>query len=118
MVRYALPIAASCALAYGLRFGVVEPEALAHACGAPAAPWWCALRAAVIAAFASGALALACVVVAVAATLMRSRRVALAAACLGVAGLVLFSYESGAVALLAGLLVLARDEHARREQAG
>jgi hypothetical protein len=118
MVRYALPIAASFALAYGLRFGIVEPETLAHACGAPAAPWWCALRAAVIAAFASGALALGCVVAAVAATYARSRRWALAAACLGIAGLVLFSHESGVVALLAGVLVLARHEHTRRQQAG
>lgn len=118
MVGYAFPIAASFALACALRFGVVEPEALAHVCGAPGAPWWCALRAGVIAAFASGALALACGVAAVAATLVRSRRWALAAACLGVAGLILFSYESGALGLLAGLLVLARDEHAPREQAG
>jgi hypothetical protein len=118
MLRWAVPIGTSFGLAYALRFGLIEPAALAHVCGAAAAPWWCGLRGAVIVAFASGGLALAALASAGAATLLRARGWALAAVCLGVAGLVLFSYEAGAVALLAGLLVLARDEHARRQQTG
>ncbi len=118
MLRWVVPIAISFALAYALRFGLIEPAAIAHVCGAAPAPWWCSLRGAVIAAFASGGLALAALASAGLATLLRARAWAFAAVCLGVAGLVLFSSEAGAVALLAGLLVLARDEHARRQQAG
>lgn len=91
-----------------LRFQVVEPEALAHLCGAGAAPWWCALRSALIAAFATHALGVAAVAAGGIAVATRRSGAALAAACLGVAGLVLYSVEAGAIALLLGLLALAR----------
>jgi hypothetical protein len=117
ILRRGIPIVASFAAAFLVRFELVEPATLAHLCESAAAPWWCAPRAAVIAAFASGALAAVSVGAGVAATVTRSARWALGAACLGAAGLVLFSYQAGAVALLLGLLVLARRQGTRRQHA-
>jgi hypothetical protein len=103
-----------------LRFRLVEPEYLAHLCGAPAAPWWCTLREAVIAAFASHALEVAAVAAGGVAVVTRRSGAALAAACLGAAGLVLYAVEAGAIALLLGLIALARprqrQSRARGEQ--
>lgn len=96
---------------------MVEPEPIVHLCGSAAAPWWCGARALVVAAFATNALAVASVAAGVGATLTRSSGLALAAACLGLAGLVLYSVEPGATAFLLGLLVLARRDHARRKRA-
>ena len=115
-----LSIAITLAVAAFLRFQIVEPEQVAHLCGAGAAPWWCTLRAAVIGAFASHALAVLAVGAGAVAVLTRRSGVAVAAACLGSAGLVLYSVEPGAVGLLLGLLALARPRHrepsARRER--
>lgn len=105
----AIWIAFAAAAAAVLRFEVVEPEGIAHLCGAAAAPWWCTLRAAVIATFAWNALAVAAIAAGVIATATGRSGAALAAACLGIAGLLLYSVEAGAVALLLGLLALARD---------
>jgi hypothetical protein len=91
-----------------LRVYVVDPEAIAHLCGAPGAPWWCVLRAAVVAAFGTSALAIAALVVAGIAIVIRRSGAAIAAACLGVAGLMLYSVEAGAIAFLLGLIALAR----------
>ncbi len=111
MKPFVLPtaaITATAVLAALLRFLLVEPEAVAHLCGATAAPWWCTLRAAAIAAFASGALAVAAVGAGAAAIVTLRAGAGLAAACLGIAGLVLYSVEAGAVAFLLGLLALGR----------
>jgi hypothetical protein len=108
-------VAAAAALAAVLRYLVIEPEDFAHLCSAAAAPWWCAPRAAAITAFSSGALAVAAVGAGVIAIVTRRRGAGGTAACLGVAGLVLYAVEAGAVAFLLGLLALARP---RERQAG
>ena len=104
----AVLVAIAAAVAAVLRFQVVEPEALAHLCGAAAAPWWCTLRAAVVAAFASHALAIGSVAAGVLAIVTRRAGAAIAAACLGAAGLVLYAVEAGAIGFLLGALALAR----------
>ncbi len=117
MKSLALPtllVTAAAALAALLRYLVIEPEGLAHLCSAAAAPWWCAPRAAAITAFSSGALAIAAVGAGVLAIVTRRRGAGWAAAGLGAAGLVLYAVEAGAVALLLGLLALARP---RKRQA-
>lgn len=116
-VWHTIPIAITLAAAMALRHGLIEPETIAHSCGSPGAPLWCAPRAVVIAAFATNGIAIGSVVAGVLAIVTRRSSLAVLAACLGVAGLVLYSYEAGAVALLAGLLVLAREHHARRQRA-
>lgn len=122
-----LPAAAvvlSLAAAAALRYAALEPAGLAHLCGAPGAPWWCAPRALVAAALDAGALGFAAIAAGVLAILTRSSAWALAAACLGAAGLVLYAAATGATGFLLGLLVLARaiaadrrpsDAHRERE---
>jgi hypothetical protein len=103
-----------------LRFQLVEPEVLAHLCGAAAAPRWCVARALVIGAFATNGLAIAAVAAGGIAIVTRRSGAALVAGCLGVAGLLLYAVEAGAIAFLLGALALVRSRdrqgHARREQ--
>ena len=101
--------AAALAAAAALRFGVVEPASIVHLCNAPAAPWWCTLRAAVVALYTSGALGIGAVGAGALATFTRSCAWALLAVCLGAAGLVLYAFDAGAVGFLLGALVLARS---------
>jgi hypothetical protein len=109
------------AIAAGVRYAIIEPPGPAHLCGAPGAPWWCAPRALAAAAFDAGALGFGALAVGVLAILTRRSAWALAAACLGAAGLLLYAVVTGAVGLLLGLLVLARTggaalPDARRER--
>lgn len=115
LVSLIASIAAAAGLAASLRFLVIEPEGAAHLCSAAAGPWWCAPRAAAIALFSSGTLAVAAVGAGVIATFTRRRAAGLAAACLGAAGLVLYAVEAGAVGFLLGLLVWSRP---RAREAG
>lgn len=91
-----------------LRYRLVEPAALAQACAAGAGGLRCALRAATIAAFHSHGLTLVCGALAALALITRERRIAALTLAAGAAGLVLYSFDAGAAAVLAGALVLAR----------
>jgi hypothetical protein len=97
------------ALTYALRYLLIEPAAIAHACDP--APWagLCAARTLVILGFVNQELGWAALVAGVSATLLRSPRLALLALAAGCAGLVLYSYEPAAVGALLGVLVLARS---------
>lgn len=107
-VRIAVSVAMALAIAAGVRYAIIEPAGLAHLCGAPGAPWWCVLRALAAAVLDAGALGFGAIGAGVLAILTRLSAWALAAACLGAAGLVLYAVATGAVGLLLGLLVLAR----------
>lgn len=122
IVRPIAAVAIALAVAAGVRYAIIEPAGLAHLCGASAAPWWCAPRALAAGVLDAGALGLAAIAAGVVATFARSLAWALAAACLGAAGLVLYGVVTGATGFLLGLLVLARTvvagrhpPHARRE---
>lgn len=95
-------------IAVWLRYRLVEPAALAQACAAGAAGLRCALRAATVVAFHSHGLTLVCGALAALALTTCSRRIAALTLAAGAAGLVLYSFETGAAAVLAGALVLAR----------
>jgi hypothetical protein len=88
------------------RYDLVEPHAVAQACLARQGGVACAVRAAVVQVFNSGLLS----TLALAATALALlwRHVASAALCLalGTAGLVLYSFQAGALALLVGALLL------------
>jgi hypothetical protein len=86
---------------------VVEPEALAFTCRA-AGPWWCPLRAALIATFAHGVFGGVSLVTGGVSFATRRPWVAALAISLGFAGLILYNYEFGAVGVLLGTLRLAR----------
>ena len=109
--RLALPVTAvvlSLAAAALLRYAALEPAGLAHLCGAPGAPWWCAPRALAASVLDAGALGFGAIATGVVAILTRSSAWALAAACLGAAGLLLYAVATGAAGFLLGFLVLAR----------
>jgi len=108
VIRIAASVAIALAIAAGVRYAVIEPAGLAHLCGAPGAPWWCAPRALAAAVLDAGALGFGAIGAGVLASLTRRSGWAFAAACLGAAGLVLYAVVTGAVGLLLGLLVLAR----------
>jgi hypothetical protein len=118
LVFSTLLVTAASALAALLRYLVIEPEGVAHLCSAAAAPWWCALRAAAIAAFATGALAVGAVGAGIVAIVTRRPGAGRAAACLGAAGLVLYAVEAGAIAFLLGLLALARPRERQARGGG
>ena len=108
LVRYSVAVAASAAAAVAIRYAIIERTELAHLCESAGAPPWCMLRAAAVAGLTTTAPGIAAVAAGIVATLTRSSAWGLVAACLGAAGLLLYAVETGAVAFLLGLLVLAR----------
>lgn len=108
IVFAAAAVALSLGAAAAARYALLEPAELAHLCGAPGAPWWCAPRALAAGALDAGALGLAALAAGVVAILTRRSAWALAASCLGAAGLVLYAAATGAAGFLLGFLVLAR----------
>lgn len=107
IAAFAVPLLAL-GLAMALRVWVIEPSHIGHACDPD--PWagWCAARTALIMSFRFGELGWAALAVGVIATFWRQPWLAQLAMALGLAGLVLYSYEPAAVGLLLGLLVVFR----------
>jgi hypothetical protein len=101
-------IAAALATAAIVRYALLEPADLAHLCGAPGAPWWCAPRALAAVVLDAGALGYAALAAGVVAIFTRSSVWAVTAACCGAAGLVLYAAATGATGFLIGFLVLMR----------
>ncbi len=95
-------------LALGLRTFVIEPSHIGHACDP--APWagWCAPRTALIMAFRFQEIGWAALALGVLATVVRRAWLATLALSLGLAGLVLYSYEPAVIGALLGALVLVR----------
>jgi hypothetical protein len=113
----ALPLAlvlGSLAAAQWLRHGLVEPSTLTAACDA--SPWQdarCTLRTLTVQVFVQQRIGFAALGLALLATLMRWRVAALAALVLAAAGLVLYSSNLAAPALLLAALAGVRCEAAR-----
>lgn len=105
-------------LAFALRYAWIEPAHLGHLCNSDAGPWWCVPRQALIEAFMHNALGYAAVIAAVPAVLLRARRLALVAACLGAAGLVLYCHDWSAVGFTLGVLTLVRTVSAPADKLG
>jgi hypothetical protein len=89
-----------------LRYGLIEPPALAQLCTAARAPTWCALRQTLVLGFLHEVYGVAAICVAVLALLRRSPVLAWLAAASGAFALQLYCYEPGALALLVGCLRL------------
>ena len=108
LARAAWPAALAMIAAALLRYFAVEPEAIAHACQPD--PWsgLCGARSALIQLFLGQRIGWAALVVALAALLLRRRGLARLGLALAGAGLVLYSPEPAAAAVVASLLVLAR----------
>ncbi|MGN6234621.1 hypothetical protein [Dyella sp.] len=106
------------ALAAWLRYQLVEPPALAERCAAAIdPPAWCALRTRVVEGFLNNSFGYLALAATALAWLRQRLWTAALAAALGAFALELYCYQFGALALLAGAVLLVRDA-ARREQHG
>jgi len=97
-------VAASLAAAMAFRYQVVEPAAIGLVCDAGTGPWWCDLRALVIALFSRGALGLASLAAGLLAHVLDRRWLALVALIAGAAGLVLYNADTAAAGSVIALL--------------
>lgn len=119
ILRTALPwlgIGMIGALAAWLRYGLIESPAMALACDAASAPWWCAARQALVLGFLHDVYGIAALLAAACALVVRGAPAAWLAAALGLFALELYGFQSGALALLLGSLCLLRAQ-ARRQPA-
>lgn len=109
ILRRAAPFGIAVAAALLVRHLVIEPAAIAHACDP--APWAgaCAMRTLIVHSFSTQGIGWAAFAAGLAATALRSRRLAQAALALGGGGLVLYSFTPSAFGALLGMLVLVRE---------
>jgi len=110
---FLLPLLALVA-AVALRFFAIEPSHLGHLCDP--APWsgWCSARTALIMTFRFQEIGWAALLVGVVATVVRRAWLGQLALALGLAGLVLYSYEPAGSGALLGALVLLRPAPSSR----
>jgi hypothetical protein len=95
-------------LAMAARYLLIQPPELAHQCEVTGAPAWCAVRLAIILTYAHYELGYLSLLATVIALWSRTYLAASVALCCGACAIVLYCFEPGAVALVAGALVLAR----------
>lgn len=95
-------------LAAWLRYGLVQPPALAHRCSAGDGPAWCPLRTLAVKAFLSYAYGYVALAAAALALCWKHAFAAWLAAALGLFALVMYCPDAGALALLIGSLRLLR----------
>jgi len=113
---------ATAIIAYGVRYGFVEPEQLGAACE-KARPWWCGPRTAFIVFTEWNGLGWASLALAALALVWLARRrdptrLALAALAVGGAGLLLYNATLSTVAVVVAVLVLAKPRHEAPELGG
>ena len=110
------------ALAALLRYQLVEPPALGERCAAAGTiDGWCTLRGWVVAGFLTNAFGYAALAAAALALLRQRAWTTWLAAALGAFALELYCYQSGALALLIGVVLLVRgapprQQHGKAEQ--
>jgi hypothetical protein len=95
-------------LAIALRLFAIEPSHIGHLCDP--APWsgWCGARTALIMSFRFQEIGWAALAVGMLATFVRRAWLGQLALSLGLAGLVLYSYDPAVIGALLGLLVIFR----------
>ncbi len=91
-----------------LRYGLIESSVIGQQCGTVASPLWCTWRQWLVVGFLHNVYGVVALVTAVIAIFSRRLGVAWLAAALGLFALVLYCFQSGAIALLIGSLRLLR----------
>jgi hypothetical protein len=91
-----------------LRYGLIESSHLAQLCGDADSPWWCSWRQWLVLGFLHNVYGAAALFMALTAMLSRQLSVAWLATALGLFALVLYCFQSGAIALLIGSLRMLR----------
>lgn len=109
-----------------LRYGFIEPPALAHLCDEGNGPASCSLRQFIVMGFNSYGFGFAALAITLLALIWKKPVLAWLAAALGMFAIIMYCYDAGAVALLIGCLRLLRlqgnrmatpvDEHRQRNQ--
>ncbi len=94
-----------CAAAALARTYLIQPPSIAHACEANML-WWCTVRLGIIYTYAWHTIGEVAVALVVLAFITAKRWLATAALSTGAAALVLYCYEPGAFAIVAGALLL------------
>lgn len=113
MLRLVLPwftLALVAVAAAALRYGVIEPPAVANLCTPNGGPGWCAWRQWAVLGFLSYGYGYAALTAAFIALFWRHPLPAWLAAALGISALVLYCFEAGAFATLVGVLRLLRAQ--------
>ncbi len=105
-----LALAAIGGVAAWLRYGLIESSTLAQLCGDAASPWWCTWRQWLVLGFLYNVYGIAALLAALIALLSPRPAVAWLASALGLFALVLYCFQSGAIALLVGALRLLRTQ--------
>jgi hypothetical protein len=106
---------AVCWLAFAwLRYGFIGSAAVAQTCAASQPPAWCNIRQTLVLGFLYDIYGIAALIIAALALFVKRAWLAWLAAALGALALVLFCFESGALALLIGCLRLLRLQLAAR----
>lgn len=103
-----LALLAVAALAAWLRYGLVESSAIGQLCSAGHTPWWCRWRQWLVLGFLYDVYGIAALAATALALLQKRAWLAWLAAALGMFALLLYCFESGALALLLGSLRLLR----------
>ncbi len=103
-----LALAAIGSAAAWLRYGLIEPSAMAQLCGDVGSPWWCTWRQWLVLGFLHNVYGIVALIAAVIAIFSQRRAVAWLAAALGLFALELYCFQTGAIALLIGSLRLLR----------
>lgn len=103
------------ALAALLRYQLVEPPALGERCAAAASGDWCTLRSWVVSGFLGNGFGDAALTAGAFALLRQRMWTAWLAAALGAFALELYCYQSGALALLVGAVLLVRAMPPRQQ---
>lgn len=91
-----------------LRYGFIEPPALAHLCDEHNGPNWCGLREVIVLGFNTYGYGIAALIVTLISLFSKKPAIAWLAAALGLFALIMYCYYAGAVALLIGCLRLVR----------
>jgi hypothetical protein len=105
-----------CLAAIAIRQFLIQPAEVAQRCDAPTlslfapGPWWCSVRSAAIMTYAWGGLRDASLGLALLLLVWRPLWLALATLSVGLAAIVWYTYEPGAVAITVGALALARRQ--------
>jgi hypothetical protein len=111
--------ALACVFAICIRQFVIQPPEVAHQCDAVTltlfgtGPWWCAVRAAAIMAYAWSLLFYGSIALSIATLIWRRAWLATATLIVGLLAIVWYTYEPGALAITVGTLMLARRQFDR-----
>ena len=112
-----LVVLATAALAWWVRKGLVEPDAIGSLCSASGAPVWCEVRRLVIEGFVRNVYGYVSVLAALFAFWRRVEALAWLALVSGLVGCVLYRFEPAGAGLLAAVLILGRLRSVVSEQA-